>query len=230
MAQDGGGEVVTALFSVSKYEYKDKFVNTKWAIAGAAIATDLITPAGLGPAMPFRNLDCFAEAVSKRGAGFRDPDRVALIPGFAQVGRRNGVGSDERQPLVSYNWWALGDNASDGEIKEAPFNAAHFQPQIQTVAHRLNALDVQMAGTRRSMCAGFSSRSFFSFFIQIPRAVIPMLDVDIGYLEGSIERDSDSDEGTQNEQDQMERQEKKATKDTATETIKQGQAVPDAMP
>ena len=57
-----------------------------------------------------------------------------------------------------------------------------------------------------------------------------MLDVDIGYLKGSIERDSDSDEGTQNEQDQMERQEKKATKDTAAEEIKQEQAVSDTMP
>ena len=58
-----------------------KFADTKWAIAGAAIATDLIAPAGLGPAMPFRNLDCFAKAVSKRGAGFRDPDRRALTQG-----------------------------------------------------------------------------------------------------------------------------------------------------
>ena len=41
------------------------------------------------------------------------------------------------------------------------------------------------------MCAGFSLRSFFSFFIQMPHAVIPMLDVDIGYLKGSIAWDSD---------------------------------------
>ena len=64
MAQDGGGELVTALRSGDKYAYKDKFANTKWAIAGAAIAADLITTAGLGPVMQFR-----------------DPDRMALTQG-----------------------------------------------------------------------------------------------------------------------------------------------------
>ena len=94
------------------------------------------------------------------------------------------------------------------------------------VASKLNAFDVQMAGTRRTMCAGFLIRSFFFVFIQVPRVVIPALDLGAGYFMGSTGCDSDTDqESGPDEENQGEHPNRRAEKETDAEESKQEQAV-----
>ena len=140
------------------------------------------------------------------------------------MARGDGVGFGKKQLLVFHDGWALENNASDEEIKGALLNAAFFQPQLPTVAYRLGAFDAQMAGARRPMCAGFLIRSFFAFFVQMPRVVTPALDFDAGYLMGSIGWDSDSDRESGSEGAfQVENPNKKAKKETAAEESGQQQ-------
>ena len=99
--------------------------------------------------------------------------------------------------------------------------AAHFQPFLQLVSYKLNAFDIQMAGTRRTMCAGFLVRSFFAFYIHLPQVVIPQLDVtaDMIHSLGSMEWDSDTEtqEDPEDEAPQLvtESPKKRAREDTA---------------
>ena len=100
-------------------------------------------------------------------------------------------------------------------------NAAHFQSFLQLVSCKLNAFDIQMAGTRRTMCAGFLVRSFFAFYIRLPQVVIPQLDVtaDMIHSLGSMEWDSESEtqEDPEDEAPQLvaESTKKRAREDTA---------------
>ena len=77
----------------------------------------------------------------------------------------------------------------------ALMNVVHFQSFLQLASRELNAFDIQMAGTRRTMCAGFLVRSFFAFYIHLPQVVIPQLDVtaDMIHSLGSMEWDSDTE-------------------------------------
>ena len=101
--QDEGGELFPTLLSVGQYEYTGGFSNTQLAMAGAMMAAELISAAGFDPPTASRNLDNFAKAVSNRGAGFRDPFRMALAPRCAAAARRNRVGFDKNQLLVFRN-------------------------------------------------------------------------------------------------------------------------------
>ena len=129
------------------------------------------------------------------GKGVCDPFRLALAPWFAAVARRNGVCFDKNQMTVHHDGWKLEQNASQDEVKQALENAAMFQSSLQQVAYRVNAFDILMAGTRRTMCAAFLVRSFFGFFIQLPSVVIPNLGVDAQMIHGlgSMEWDSDTE-------------------------------------
>ena len=86
---------------------------------------------------------------------------------------------------------------------------------------KLNAFDIQMAGTRRTMCAGFLVRSFFAFYIRLPQVVIPQLDVtaDMIHSLGSMEWDSETEaqEDQEDESPQVveESPKKRARVDTA---------------
>ena len=62
------------------------------ATAGAMAAADLVTTAGFDPPTALRKLGIFAKAVSNKGAWFCDPDRMDLIPWFAQASSRNRAG------------------------------------------------------------------------------------------------------------------------------------------
>ena len=195
LPQNEGGELISALLSVGQYGYKSDFSNTQMAIAATMMAADLVTTAGFDPPAVFRNLDNFVKAVSDRGAGFCDPFRMALIPWFAEVARRNGVGFDKGQLVVYHKGWKLEQDASQDEVKMALTNVVHFQSFLQLVSYKLNAFDIQMAGTRRTMCAGFLVRSFFAFYIHLPQVVIPQLDVtaDMIHSLGSMEWDSETE-------------------------------------
>ena len=118
-----------------------------------------------------------------------------MAPWFAEVARRNGVGFDKGQLVVFHKGWKLEQDASQDEVNLALMNAANFQSFLQLVSYRLNAFDIQMAGTRRTMCAGFLVRSFFAFFIHLPQVVIPRLDVtdDMIHILGSMEWDSETE-------------------------------------
>ena len=195
LPQNEGGELISALLSVGQYEYKNDFSNTQLAIAATMMAADLITTAGFDPPTVFRNLDNFAKAASDRGTGFCDPFRMALVPWFAEVARRNGVGFNKGQLVVYHKGWKLEQDASQDEVNLALMNAANFQSFLQLVSYKLNAFDIQMAGTRRTMCAGFLIRSFFAFYIHLPQVVIPQLDVtaDMIHSLGSMEWDSETE-------------------------------------
>ena len=195
LPQNEGGELISALLSVGQYEYKSDFSSTQLAIAATMMAADLITTAGFDPPTVFRNLDNFVKAVSDRGTGFCDPFRMSMAPWFAEVARRNGVGFDKVQMVVYHKGWKLEQDASQDEVKTALMNAVHFQSFLQLVSYKLNAFDIQMAGTRRTMCAGFLVRSFFAFYIHLPQVVIPRLDVtaDMVHSLGSMEWDSDTE-------------------------------------
>ena len=195
LPQNEGGELISALLSVGQYGYKSDFSNTQMAIAATMMAADLVTTAGFDPPTVFRNLDNFVKAVSDRGIGFCDPFRMALIPWFAEVARRNGVGFDKGQLVVYHKGWKLEQDASQDEVKMALMNVVHFQSFLQLVSYKLNAFDIQMAGTRRTMCAGFLVRSFFAFYIHLPQVVIPQLDVtaDMIHSLGSMEWDSETE-------------------------------------
>ena len=119
-----------------------------------------------------------------------------MAPCFAEVARRNGVGFDKGQLVVYHKGWKLEQDASQDEVKMALMNAAHFQSFLQLVSYKLNAFDIQMAGTRRTMCAGFLIRSFFAFYIHLPQVVIPRLDVtaDMIHSLGSMEWESETEE------------------------------------
>ena len=119
-----------------------------------------------------------------------------MVPRFADVARRNGVGFDRNQLAVYRNGWKPEQNASQDEVNEAPMNAARSQPFLQLAPHKLNAADIQMAGTRRTMCAGFLIRSFFAFYIHLPQVVVPRLDVssDMIHSSGSMEWESETEE------------------------------------
>ena len=86
-----------------------------------------------------------------------------MAPWFAVVDRRNGAGSDKNQPSVYHNGWKLEPGASDKQVNEALMNAARFQSSFRLAPYRLNAFDIQMAGTRRAIRAGFLIRSFVTF-------------------------------------------------------------------
>ena len=195
LPQNEGGELISALLSIGQYEYKSEFSSTQLAIAATMMAADLINTAGFDPPTVFRNLDSFVKAVSDRGTGFCDPFRMSMAPWFAEVARRNGVGFDKTQLMVYHDGWKLEQDASQDEVKLALMNAAHFQSFLQLVSYKLNAFDIHMAGTRRTMCAGFLVRSFFAFYIQLPQVVIPTLDVtaDMIHSLGSMEWDSESE-------------------------------------
>ena len=118
-----------------------------------------------------------------------------MVPWSAEVARRNGVGFDKGQLAVYHKGWKLEQDASQDEVNEALMNAAHLQSFLQLVSYKLNAFDIQMAGTRRTMCAGFLVRSFFAFYIHLPQVVIPQLDVtaDMIHSLGSMEWDSETE-------------------------------------
>ena len=221
LPQNEGGELISALLSAGQYEYKNDFSNTQLAIAATMMAADLINTAGFDPPTVYRNLDNFVKAVSDRGTGFCDPFRMALVPWFAEVARRNGVGFDKGQLVVFHKGWKLEQDASQDEVNLALMNAANFQSFLQLVSYRLNAFDIQMAGTRRTMCAGFLVRSFFAFYIRLPQVVIPQLDVtaDMIHSLGSMEWDSDTEtqEDPEDEAPQLvtESPKKRAREDTA---------------
>ena len=153
--QEAGGEMITALLPVGIFGRKSEFANSQMAIAGSLAAGDLVATAGVDPPMALRNLDCLAGAVSERGAGFRDPDRMSAVPWSAQVTRRRGADSI-KQLAVFLNRWALANDAPEKEIREALRNAAFFQTRLRMAAYRLTAFDVQMAGAIVVTCAGFS--------------------------------------------------------------------------
>ena len=94
-----------------------------------------------------------------------------------------------------------------------------FNPFLQPVSYRLHAFDGQMAGTHRTMCAGFLIRSFFAFYIHLPQVVIPRLDVsaDTTHGLGSAEWDSDTDEENPDRYYQEESPQKRAKADTYEE-------------
>ena len=133
-------------------------------------------------------------------------------------------GFSEKQLLVLHDGRASKNNASDEEIEAALYNAALVQSRLQTAAYKLNAFDVQMAGTRRVMRAGLLPRSFSSFCIQMPRVVFSTLGLETSFLIGSAVWGSGSDEETQSEQDQMEYQNEKAKEEAAAGESKREQA------
>ena len=177
LPQNEGGELISALLSAGQYENKCNISNTQPVIAGATTAADLVTTTGFDPPTVFRNLDNFAKGAPDRGAGFRDPFRLSMVPRFADVARRNGVGFDRNQLAVYHNGWKLEPNATEGEANEALTNAARFQSFLQLESYKLNDFVIRIAGARCTMCAGLLIRSFFASYIHLPQVVIPRLDV-----------------------------------------------------
>ena len=156
-----------------QYEHVHDYSDAELAIAATMIAADLIYTGGFDEPAVFKNLDVFIPAMNERGRGFCNERLFSMVPWFATLGQHYGVFFDAQQQLVMHEGWCIFPDADDDKCIAALYDASRFESALQMVSYRLNAFDVQMAGTRRTMCSGYLMRSFFTFFSQMPNFIIP---------------------------------------------------------
>ena len=139
LPQRGNAQVISALSSPDKFEYTSDYTIRQVATAAAKIAADLVMTAGFGSPVAYQKSGNFMTSASKRG--------MVLIPRFAEVAARNGFSLDADGQRVYHTGWSLAKDAADEMARTAAAAAAQFSPSLHMVAYRVNAPDIQMAGT-----------------------------------------------------------------------------------
>ena len=118
---------------------------------------------------------------------------MVRIPWSAEVEAGNGVSLYADEPRVYHTCRRLGKDASDVKAQEVAADAAQFPYCLRMMAFCSDAFDIQMAGTRRTMCADYSSRAFFAFFTQAPYVVAPKIERLSRTPVGSMETEKESE-------------------------------------
>ena len=70
----------------------------------------------------------------------------------------------------------MAKDASDGKAEGAAASAAQFPSSLHMVAYRINAFDVKVAGTRRTVLGGFPLRALPARFVQMPNVMGPKIE------------------------------------------------------
>ena len=86
------------------------------------------------------------------------------------MGDDTGAAFDPDAQLGSHDGWLFESEAPDEQINKALGAAAFHDSSLHMAPHKINAFDVQLAGTRRVMCAGCILRICFHFVAQLPRS------------------------------------------------------------
>ena len=103
-----------------------------------------------------------------RIAGSCGLQSIALAPWSAHAAIRNGDSYETDDELVYHKGWYLQASVAAREAERANSDSAHFKSGLRVAAYRINAFDIQMAGTRRAMSTGLPICSPFAFFSQMP--------------------------------------------------------------
>ena len=149
MLQGKEGGISRALFSKDADEYAGNYDVGQMGIAATTIAANLLRTAPFDPAAFYQNLDSLATAIAGRGSGSCDLQLMALISWYANAAVKNGVAFVKMGQMVRRHGWHLGECAPDEEVRKAAEDATNFESSLRAAAYRVNAVHVQVTGTRR---------------------------------------------------------------------------------
>ena len=113
------------------------------------------------------NLDGFVEAFSSRGAGYADDRLLTFAPRRAAVGDTNGVGFDQGDQLVFHESWFGEGCPVDEQLGQVVRNATNFSSSLHATACWVHAFATRLEDARRTLCAGYADRLFFTFRPQL---------------------------------------------------------------
>ena len=128
------------------------------------------------PLAVFRDPDSLVTDAAYCGAGFRDPQLLALVPWYSNTATRNGVACGNTDRITRRHSRYLDERASDEGVETAAGDAAHLEFSLQMLARRADAFDVGFTDTRRATCVDSVLRGFFAVFTQLPHFIAPRIE------------------------------------------------------